>query len=413
MSKSSIDCEVLNCISQSWPDNERSACRKCPFKKEKEPMAKEKKKKQTEVVVKTHMELSPSHAERWWNCPGSVALCRTVPKAPQSENAAEGTAAHEVLERCLKQYLVDQTFLNPFDMVGLEVMGFEVTDEMGEAIALVIDVVKAELHKGGELLIETKVDVVPGVVGGTLDIAIVRPFEEIIVIDFKYGRGVIVAAMDNKQMLIYLLGLAMKYGCPKAKLGIIQPRVQTGEHVSFWDVPEGYLETFEPEMLRHVEMTRDPAAICIPGSHCRWCDAKAVCPALRKDLGAALAPVQNKEIVFPDVKALTMDNIVKVLDYKERIEKWLDAVCAHGFEIAFNGGEVPGYELAPKRANRKWKDEKEVLQKFADLGEALVKVKVVSPAQLEKLVPAERKAEIEGLTEKPDNGFTLKKVGKK
>lgn len=407
-----MGCAVYNCISQTWPDNERGHCgKKCPLFKEKENenMAKKAKEKPAEVVQKTHMELSPSHAERWWNCPGSVALCRTVPKAPQSENAAEGTAAHEVLERCLKQYLVDQTFLNPFDMVGLEILGFEVTDEMAEAISLVIDVVKAELHKGGELLVETKIDIITGTVGGTLDIAIIRPFEEIIVIDFKYGRGVIVSAMDNKQMLLYLLGLAIQYGCPKAKLGIIQPRVQSGEPVSFWDVPEDYLEAFQPELMRHIEMTKDPAALQIAGSWCRWCDAKAVCPALRKDLGTALAPVQNHTLVFPDVKALTMENIVKVLDYKERIEKWLDAVCAHAFEIAFNGGEVPGYELAKKRANRQWKDEKEVLTKFADLGDAIVTVKVKSPAQLEKIVPKDRFEEIEALTEKPDNGLTLKK----
>ena len=124
-----------------------------------------------------------------------------------------------------------------------------------------------------------------------------------------------------------------------------------------------------------------------------------------------MMPVTNKELVFPDVKTLTIENIVKVLDYKERIEKWMDAVCAHAFEIALSGGDVPGYTLAPKRANRQWKDEKEVLQKFADLGETLYKVKVVSPAALEKLVPF-RKEEIDGLTERPNNGQTLKKVGK-
>lgn len=363
--------------------------------------------------VKTHMELSPSHAERWWNCPGSVALCKTVPKAPQSENAAEGTAAHEVLERCLKQYAVDKTFLNPFDMIGLEVMGFEVDEEMADAISLTIDVVKTELHKGGELLVETKVEVIPKVVGGTLDIAIIRPFEEIVIYDFKYGKGVIVEAMDNKQMLIYLLGLAKQYGCPKAKIGIIQPRVRMGDQVSTWELPTGYLETFAQEMVRHVEMTRDKAAMCVAGTHCRWCDAKAVCPALRKDLGTAMMPVTNKDLVFPDAKSLTMENIVKVLDYKERIEKWLDAVCAHAFEIALSGGDVPGYTLAPKRANRQWKDESEVIKRFADLGDSILKVKVVSPAQLEKLVGPERKEEIEGLTEKPDNGQTLKKIGKR
>jgi hypothetical protein len=404
------------CFSFNWPEEAKSACNICPHgeraqKQKDENVA--KKKEDTAIKEKTHMELSPSHAERWWNCPGSVALCRTVPKAPQSENAAEGTAAHEVLERCLRQYHVDQTFLNPFDMIGMEIKEYEVNDEMAEAVALVIDTVKAELHKGGELLVETKVDVVAGVVGGTLDIAIIRPFEDIVVIDFKYGRGVVVSAVDNKQMILYLLGLAQTYGCPKAKTMIIQPRVQTGEPISVWDVPEGYLEVFKGELIRHIEMTKDTAAMCIPGSWCRWCDAKAVCPALRKDLGTAMAPVQNHTLVFPDAKTLTMENIVKVLDYKERIEKWMDAVCAHAYELAFNGSEVPGYELAKKRANRQWKDEKEVLAKFADMGEAILKVKVVSPAQLEKMVPKERKEEIEALTEKPDNGLTLKKVGKK
>lgn len=359
--------------------------------------------------IKLHLELSASHAERWWNCPGSVALCRTVLKAPQSENAAEGTAAHEVLERCLNQYKLDKTFLNPFDMVGLEVKGFDVTDEMAESISLTLDVVKSELHKGGELLVETKTEPMPGVVGGTLDIAIVRPFEGITVYDFKYGRGVVVTAMDNKQMLIYLLGLAKQYGCPQAKIGIIQPRVGTGEPVSTWDVPEGYLTAFENELVRHIEMTREKEAMCISGTHCRWCDAKAVCPALRKDLGQALSPVSGSQVIFPDVAALTLDNIVKVMDYKERIEKWMDAVCAHAFNIASSGGEIPGYVLAKKRANRKWKDEKEVLQRFANLGEQVFKVKVVSPAQLEKIVGKE---EIEELTEVPDNGLTLKKAGK-
>lgn len=371
-----------------------------------------KKSNVTEVLnEKKHMELSPSHAERWWNCPGSVALCRTVPRRPSSGAAEEGTAAHEVLERCLRQYHVDGTFLNPFDMVGLEVLNYEVTDEMAEAVAVMIDLVRVELQKGGELLVETKIEVIPGVVGGTLDVAIVRPFDSIVVMDFKYGRGVVVSSMDNKQMLIYLLGLAILYGCPRAKLGIVQPRVQTGEPVSWWEVPEGYLATFHPEMLRHVEMTREANALLLPGSHCRWCDAKAVCPALRKDLGTALSPVQNNQLVFPDVKTLTIENVVKVLDYKERIEKWMDAVCAHAYDIALNGGEVPGYELAKKRANRVWKNEEEVLKTFADLGEKIVKVKVVSPAQMEKIVPKDRFEEIAPLTEKPDNGLTLKKKG--
>lgn len=382
-------------------------------KKTKEP-----KEKKAEEVKRTHSELSPSNAERWWNCPGSVALCRTVARRPQSEDAAEGEAAHDVLERCLKQYLVDRTFLNPFDMVGMEIVvgefTFEVTDEMAEAVSITIDVVKRELHKGGFLVVEQKVSVCPEV-GGRLDIAIVRPYDTVVMIDFKYGRGVLVSAVENKQMLLYCLGLLKEFECPTAILGIVQPRIQsTQDPWSFWEVPAGYLESFEAEMKYRIEMTKDPAAPCVPGDYqCKWCDAKAVCPALRKDLGTALAPVvKGNEVIFPDVKALSLDQLVKILDYAERIEKWLKAVQAHAEGIAMDGGEVPGYALEKKRANRKWKDEEEVAKRFAELGDQLVKAKLISPAALEKLVP-ERKKEIESLTERPDNGLTLKKVGKK
>ena len=109
---------------------------------------------------------------------------------------------------------------------------------------------------------------------------------------------------------------------------------------------------------------------------------------------------------------MSIDQIVKILDYTERIEKWLKAVNAHAEGIVMDGGEIPGYGLEKKRSNRKWKDEEEVAKRFAELGDKLVVTKLVSPAQLEKIVP-EKKKEIESLTERPDTGLTLKKVGAK
>ena len=45
-----------------------------------------------------HAKLSPSAASRWLNCPGSVALCATLPTPPSTYYADEGTAAHALAE---------------------------------------------------------------------------------------------------------------------------------------------------------------------------------------------------------------------------------------------------------------------------------------------------------------------------
>ncbi len=50
-----------------------------------------------------HALLSPSSAERWMQCPGSVALSYGAPDS-SSEYADEGTAAHELAAMCLRAY---------------------------------------------------------------------------------------------------------------------------------------------------------------------------------------------------------------------------------------------------------------------------------------------------------------------
>ena len=53
---------------------------------------------------RAHALLSASSAERWINCPPSVALTKDMPD-DVSPFAAEGTKAHELAETCLRAYL--------------------------------------------------------------------------------------------------------------------------------------------------------------------------------------------------------------------------------------------------------------------------------------------------------------------
>jgi len=353
-------------------------------------------------VEKLHATLSPSATDRWWSCPGSVAACEGL-KSTSSSYAIEGTVAHDVLEKCLKGKL------NPFDFVGLDFQDVEVTEEMAEAVSMAIDFVDAELQKGGFLLAEEKVDVVPGEVWGHLDIAIVRPFDHLIVADFKYGKGIAVKAEYNYQMLNYLLGMSKLHETETFELVILQPRVE--EEPIRWICPPDTLETFEAELIRHVAMTKEASAMLVPGSHCKWCLAKATCSALRGEIGGVLAPVKNSALLFPDVKMLTIEQVVKLLDHKDQIEKWLAAISASAFEMLEDGKQVPGYTLAKKRANRRWADEVKVTSTFADLGDEIYTLKLKSPAQIEKLIGKARKSEVSNLTEIPDNGYTMKKEG--
>src|SRR5262245_24177460 len=52
-----------------------------------------------------HALCSASSSSRWLNCPGSVGLGLTVPEPPKSEYAEEGTKAHELAERMLRDWL--------------------------------------------------------------------------------------------------------------------------------------------------------------------------------------------------------------------------------------------------------------------------------------------------------------------
>ena len=51
-----------------------------------------------------HAILSASAADRWINCPPSVALTKDFPD-DLSPFAAEGTKAHEIAESCLRSYV--------------------------------------------------------------------------------------------------------------------------------------------------------------------------------------------------------------------------------------------------------------------------------------------------------------------
>jgi len=101
---------------------------------------------------RAHSRLGASIAHRWLACPGSVRLSYGI-EDKQTIFAAEGSAAHELAEMCLrKNFAPAADFIGETIIVGNHT--FEVDEEMAEAVQLYVDTVRALYEDGDILFIE-------------------------------------------------------------------------------------------------------------------------------------------------------------------------------------------------------------------------------------------------------------------
>lgn len=363
-----------------------------------------------------HSRIGASGAYRWMVCTGSPAMIDKAPPQTQSVWAAEGTGAHKVGELCLK------TGQNAARYVGNDFDGVECTEEMAEAVQVYIDTVRGDLAKyaGSELLVEQAFDLSQILLGlfGTNDAVLYQPLGRLIIYDYKHGAGNAVEVVDNKQLLYYALGAILNLmngggDFEEVELVIVQPRAMHRDgHVRRWVVDVPYIMEFAKELEKKARETMQPDAPLVAGDHCKWCPAKAFCPALAK-LVVDTAAMDFPEPVppaprFPTPEQLTPAQLKKALDLSEVINDWIRSVEAYAEESARRGVQIPGYKLVKKRANRKWVDEKKVEETLAEYGDQIFEPRYLkSPAQVEKVVGKKNLLLIDTLCETPDSGLCL------
>lgn len=234
--------------------------------------------------VPTHAILSPSSSDRWIACPGSIAASATIPQKASNKFAAQGTAAHSLLEMCLR---LDQ---DPERFLGHEIEpGFPVDEDMAHAVGHAMDFVRDEMGRNPKLRlhIESRVKIGPligldnGELEGTADI-IMEDGRMCITADYKHGAGVYVEARNNSQLKLYAAGARHKNGKAffKYRNVIIQPRLyaNNGRAIREDNTTEGELITWLTKVVRpsaHAALT--PNARRVAGDHCRWCPANGKC----------------------------------------------------------------------------------------------------------------------------------------
>ncbi len=368
-----------------------------------------------------HSIFSASGAERWSNCPGSLALSQGIHKS-SSWAADEGTAGHHLGERCI----ADDS--EPYDFIGeiIPVAGnggdvitneIEVTLDLAEAVSKYVEYVRGI---SGTRWLETRIYYatllgVPEDEGfGTGDCCVLNG-TILHVIDAKFGRGY-VNPVKNKQMILYGAGVvdameAVGEEITEIHLHVMQPRVS--------DKPVPYVMT-RADLQAEVDALRDRAQLAMeatisftslndtawvrkylnPGEYqCQWCPAASFCPALKREVDQFTAASDEEFGIVSLLEQLPGEALGKYQTQVGLVEIWVKAVEHETVRRLTRGDKVPGYKLVKGReGNRKWADPVAAAEAFKDVEEiAFDPPTLKSPAQLEKALKkdAERKKLIE------------------
>ena len=350
-----------------------------------------------------HALLSASSAYRWLACPPSALLSAKY-EDTSSSYAQEGTAAH-----ALAEYKVLKALGRKADDPTENLDYFnEEMDEATDAYAGYVLEQVAEAKKATTdpiVLVEQRVDFSTYVPDGfgTADALIIAD-DKLSITDLKYGRGVLVEADHNPQLMCYALGayemFSALYDIETVSMTIFQPR---RDNVSVFEIKASDLLDWAENTLKpKAELAAEGKGDFTAGEHCRFCKAKADCRA-RAEANLALA---RYDFALPPT--LTDADIEAILPLLDELTSWAEDIKAYALTRAVAGKEWHGYKLVAGRSNRKYVNEDAVAKKVSDAGFNPYEEKLLGITAMTKLLGKNRFEELlSSLIEKPQGKPTL------
>jgi hypothetical protein len=370
------------------------------------------------IADSLHSSLGPSSASRWIACPASIKAGEHIP-SESSVYAMEGTAAHGVAEECERLGVRADHFLGWTIRVDRTdgKQDFVCEQEMVDGVNAFLDycddlpgisLCEMMVHydwwvdDGFGTLDRAKVD------GTTLHVA-----------DFKYGKGVEVAAHDNTQLKIYTGGFWQDWGWlfPDIKdvvLHIVQPRIHHFD--SYPTTLVDILEWMHNVVKPAAKLTKEHRPPFKAGEWCRFCKIRATCMVRAnyvveavtgefEDLDAAI----DQEPLT--VATLSNEQIARILPKLGSVESWCKAIKAHAAAEVAAARPVGNYKLVEGRSNRAWAGDAEAIKAHVRANGIDPEIlygepEMISPAQAEKAL-GRRKDVLKPLIKKPPGKATL------
>ena len=310
-----------------------------------------------------HAILSASSAARWIACPPSARLNAAKADTP-SEYAAQGTDAHALCEYKLRKALGEKV-RDPSKKLATYDSEME---ECAEAYSLFVMGLVSQFREESRdtvVMVEQRVDFslyVPDGFG-TAD-ALISSGKTVCVCDFKYGKGIDVAAERNPQMMCYALGAVQMfdglYDIDSVLMVIFQPRLA---NISEFEISKADLLAWADETLvPAAKLAYSGEGDFCAGDHCRFCKDKATCRK-RAEYNLELARYD-----FEMPPTLEDTEVEAVLAKTDELTRWATDVKEYALQQAIQCKQWTDWKLVEGRSNRKYTDEAKVAKAVQDAG---------------------------------------------
>ena len=347
-----------------------------------------------------HALLSASGAHRWLHCTGSPLLEKDFPDST-SVYAQEGTLAHELCELKLMAYTGEITKRKLTSMKNKLMKSELWQPEMEGTSEAYLDYVKditMSYTVKPVILTEKKVDFSQYVPEGfgTAD-CLVLAGDTLHVVDYKHGKGVVVDADHNPQMMLYALGamseLSLLYRFKFVHMTIVQPRVN---NISEFTMTADELTEWGEKVVKpKAEAAISGKGEFEAGDWCRFCRAKQQCKT-RYESNDSLYPELSER---HDPRLITLAELGKYLKRGKDMAAWLEDMKEYALSESLAGADVPGWKAVEGRGSRAFTDTDEAVDTLIKNGideSVLYERRVLTLAQMEKAVGKKAFGELVG-----------------
>ncbi len=222
--------------------------------------------------MSAHASLPPSSADKWMVCTAWLQATEGL-QSKSSIYADDGTEAHAILEWSLR------LALTPEDLTPNE----ETAEAVGHAVdwlsQYLVEKPEAKFHIERRLYFGKAIGY--PALSGTSDLFVVHP-EELVILDYKHGAGVVVEPETSKQLRLYLIGAIHEFG-PREnyQLVVVQPRARHHNGpVRSHHITHAEIKSFAKEAKNAAKANFEKTGKRKAGEHCRFCLAAPTCREL-------------------------------------------------------------------------------------------------------------------------------------